>query len=496
MKPPVSDELSRVVAEEEAKNTRRRQYVASLFSTIYASHVNICSPLNGDQLSVPNHCSDLYPYSLIRIDTLDALWTFGMKNEFWDSRRWVENRFDPALNLDVPVSEVSTRIIGGLLSAFDLSNRPIFLTRAVQLAKRLLPAFKSTFPDSHINLLSGNTKITSKTNNTVIQLGEIGTTQVEFAFIAHHTNEPKYSATTLDITRHIRKHPVEEGISGFATEWKRDKSGLPLNRLFSLTAGGSSRFYENTYKLHRLFYKRAKWISEMWHETAKSILQRLAVQSGEVVLIKEEDFGASVKDLKSKDELARTGIRMSIEICGLAGVFGLHAQDIQDSAEESAKFLSLAEGLASVCVEAYRQNLATNFVLVQSGRVTAVPNSSLGYRNIDADYLIFESLMYLSRLTGNPKFRDNAWEIFEVVAQHFQLRVPNIKTQTGASTEFKQTGKEMRSFSTSEMRFLTKMLKFLFLTFSDSDVFPVAKTVWNGDGHAFATFKPDITLYT
>lgn len=471
-----------------------------MFGVLYAAHVNVCSPLEStfdEKHPQPTHCKDEYPQSLIRVDTLDALWLFGLKTEFWASRRWVETRLESALGYGTKtLSSLSSRVIGGLLSAFDLSNRPIFLTRAVKLGEAIAESYKGNraLPEPIISSEA------SKNQTIVIGLDEIGKHQLEFAFIAQHTIIYRFAQTALGAIHHIIKNPVEEGVSGFPTKWDVANGDKPLDRLFSLNSE-SARFYELIFKLHRLTYKRTKWINEMWKETANSILHHLAVQSSELIVLRELDFKGNEKKTeaviaKEKEELAKKSVKMSLHVCGTAGIFGLYAQDVDYSDKEASDFLTLAEGLIATCMQAYRQNngkLATDFMDIQYGHVTSLPQTQ-GYPNLDSNWRIFESLMYMSRLTGDPKYRDYSWELFELVAHNFELSIPSRKSIIPNTPASPTQAKVGRNYTTQEARFLTNVLKFLFLTFSDADVFPIETHVWNADGHSLTRFKPDPKL--
>lgn len=506
VKPPESDERNRLVAEEEDRTDRRREHVAKVFRAIYEPHVNACAPLDPSTKEIPSYCADWFANSAIRIDTLDTLWTLGMKKEFYESRRWVETRFDPVQNVDVPVAEATTRLVGGLLSAFDLSNRPIFLNRAIQLADRLMSSLKMSkaqLPATYINLATGATKLEPNDPSKTLRLGNLVAMQLEFAFIGHHINTPKYAVKTLDVLRHIRKHPLEESISAYATDWDSE-SGMPKTSVFSLNSIYATRFYELTYKLHRLFYKRVRWVDDAWTEMATAVLKRLAVQSGTMVVFKEEDFeeenSKKGKGEKLRDDL---GVKMSLEVCNLPGLFAFHAQDTNGGERGATSYLMLAEGLLRVCFDMHRQaganGLATDFSLVRSGSVSAIPNyPDADKKNLDSNWRIFESLMYMAKLTGDPKYKNMAWELFEQISQLFELpltsSIENVNKNIKEDTK-QATRTHHRTYTTAEMRFLTKALKFLFLGFSDLEFMPLAKTVWNADGHPFVIFKPDPKMY-
>ena len=77
------------------------------------------------------------------IDSLDTLWIMGMDAEFAEATAWVESSlsFDKAIS--VSVFETTIRALGGLLAAYDLSGKAVFLDKAKDLGNRLLPAFNT-----------------------------------------------------------------------------------------------------------------------------------------------------------------------------------------------------------------------------------------------------------------------------------------------------------------------------------------------------------------
>ena len=85
------------------------------------------------------------------VDSLDTLYLMDMKREFDEACNWVSayTETDPQVeanlsfrvDADVSVFEYTIRLLGGLLSAYDLSGRAGLLRKAVELADLLLVAF-------------------------------------------------------------------------------------------------------------------------------------------------------------------------------------------------------------------------------------------------------------------------------------------------------------------------------------------------------------------
>jgi mannosyl-oligosaccharide alpha-1,2-mannosidase len=85
-----------------------------------------------------------------------------------------------------------------------------------------------------------------------------------------------------------------------------------------------------------------------------------------------------------------------------------------------------------------------------------------------------ESLMYLWRKTGDSKYRDWGWDIFQAFEK--QSRIPSgyvglRNVNTGEKDD------KMQSF------FLAETLKYLYLLFSPSSVIPLDEWVFNTEAH-------------
>ncbi|RVW13934.1 Mannosyl-oligosaccharide 1,2-alpha-mannosidase MNS1 [Vitis vinifera] len=92
------------------------------------------------------------------IDSLDTLYIMGLDEQFQRAREWVANSLDFNKNYEASVFETTIRVVGGLLSAYDLSEDKLFLEKARDIADRLLPAWNtpSGIPYNIINLAHGN----------------------------------------------------------------------------------------------------------------------------------------------------------------------------------------------------------------------------------------------------------------------------------------------------------------------------------------------------
>ncbi|CAN0450818.1 unnamed protein product, partial [Ectocarpus sp. 12 AP-2014] len=130
------------------------------------------------------------------VDSLDTLWLMGLTEEFYNGRDWVRDHLTFNEVGMVSVFETTIRVLGGLLSAFELSRDEargqVFLERAKDLADRLMPAFGTStgIPCKLVNLSNGKTG-----GGSYSVLSELGTLQLEFRYLSHEVGDEKYART-------------------------------------------------------------------------------------------------------------------------------------------------------------------------------------------------------------------------------------------------------------------------------------------------------------
>lgn len=90
-----------------------------------------------------NHHASSMSFTIV--DALDTLKIMGLEAEFDAGRNYVASIDESKFHEDVDVSffETTIRVIGGLISAYDLSDDKMFIEKAAALADRLIPAFNT-----------------------------------------------------------------------------------------------------------------------------------------------------------------------------------------------------------------------------------------------------------------------------------------------------------------------------------------------------------------
>lgn len=77
--------------------------------------------------------SEWFGLGLTIIDSLDTMLLMNLHEEFQQARDWVANSLTFEKNVDVNLFETTIRVLGGLLSAYHLSQDDLFLKKAVSI---------------------------------------------------------------------------------------------------------------------------------------------------------------------------------------------------------------------------------------------------------------------------------------------------------------------------------------------------------------------------
>lgn len=135
---------------------------------------------------------DWYGVSLLMtpVDAFDTMVLMGLKTEAAEAKQLVFDRLRFDVDVEVQAFEVVIRLLGGLLSAYEIDGDPRFLALAKDLGDRLMPIFKSPtgLPFRYVHLQTG--AVRDSVNNPA----EIGTLLLEFGMLSHHTRNPIYYA--------------------------------------------------------------------------------------------------------------------------------------------------------------------------------------------------------------------------------------------------------------------------------------------------------------
>jgi mannosyl-oligosaccharide alpha-1,2-mannosidase len=476
------------------------------------------------------------------VDSLDTLWIMGFKEYFYEAVEAVAAiDFGKSSMKTVSVFETTIRYLGGFLSAYDLSQEPILLEKAIQLGEMLYRAF-DTINNTPLNFLdiedAKNTYRSEWPAETNMCFACIGSLTMEFTRLAQITKQEKYYDVVARITIMLDESQNSTKIPGlWPTNINAAKQELNQSRFFSLGALADSS-YEYLPKMYALLGGLNPVYEKLYKDAA-------------VVVDKYMLFRPHIPDEELGEELLFCGdihsprpgdVYMDPDLqhltCFIGGMFGLAGRLFSDP-----HHVSLGAKLTKGCVYAYaampsgimpesfammpcksRTDCAWNSTAWELAKMktcgsryvaAAEPDTPQpgtkdacnlipGFTDIrDPRYLLrpeaIESVFILYRITGDRVYLEYAWNMFSAIVDatrtpfaNGQVRdvtfAPGKSRLEGAATREDNIEDKMESFWTAET------LKYFYLVFSTPDMISLDEWVFNTEAHPFRRPKGGVGM--
>ncbi|HXI03157.1 MAG TPA: glycoside hydrolase family 47 protein, partial [Candidatus Saccharimonadales bacterium] len=379
------------------------------------------------------HAHTLY---MTPVDSLDTMILMGLDNEAKTTRDFLAANLSFDHDIEVKNFEITIRILGGLLSSYQLSGDKRLLALAEDLGNRLLPVFGSPtgMPYMYVNLKTG------KTRGARSNPAEIGTLILEFGTLSKLTGRPEFfdRAKKALVALYDRRDPA----TGLVGEEIDVESGKWLSTS-SHIGGGIDSYYEYLLKCERLFGDPE--CGRMWRTSIAAVNRYLATEDS------QGGLWYGVADMTTGKTTATTYGALQAFLPALLALGG----DIDRARrlQESSYRMWTLHG-----VEPEEIDFTTMKVL------------SPGYQLRPE---IVESAYYLHELTGDARylemgrtFLDDLEACCRVEAGYTSLK----------SVVTKEKGDYQHSF------FLAETLKYLYLLF-DPDALDFKRVVFNTEAH-------------
>ena len=211
---------------------------------------------------------DWYGQSLLMtpVDALDTLILMHLDAEAERARSLIVSELSFDRDIYVKNFEITIRLLGGLLSSYQLTGDKHLLSLAEDLGNRLLPVFNSPtgLPYVYVNLRNGQTR------DPVTNPAETGTLLIEFGTLSKLTGKRVFyeKAKHALVETFRRRSPlglVGEGINADTGAWTDTDSHI---------GGGIDSYYEYLWKCWLLFGDAD--CRDMWEASISAVNKYLA----------------------------------------------------------------------------------------------------------------------------------------------------------------------------------------------------------------------------
>lgn len=413
------------------------------------------------------NAKDWCSLAVTMIDALSTLWLMGLTAEFDEAEVWLVQNPMPGnrkhgLN---SLFETTIRALGGLLSAYSLSGRKVFLENAVRIGDKMMGAFdtRNALPMSQIDVGTGKAGWHSWVNSAI--LSEVGTLQVEFRFLSHASGDPKYAKVAdkaFDAVMHVSKG------DGLVPNYlsKGGSSVSAQGSKISFGAMGDS-YYEYLLKLWLQTGKQEHKFKDEWKRAMAGMLDKMTRKTqGGLTYIAEMENG-------------HLRHRMDHLACFVSGMLVMGARTLP-TAEVDPRWEETAGELARTCYEMYRRSptgLSPEYVVFRPEQVGESDMQTPG----DAPHNLLrpeaaEALYYMHYYTGDPKYRRQAHEMMQAFES-------NCKSRFGYSSVRDVRQHPPRHSDSMESFWLAETLKYLFLIFAPRSALSLEEFVLNTEAH-------------
>jgi ER degradation enhancer, mannosidase alpha-like 2 len=382
------------------------------------------------------------PLMMTPVDALDTLLVMGLKDEADKTRELIATQLSFDKDIYVKNFEITIRLLGGLLSGYQMTGDERLLKLADDLGRRLLPAFDSPtgLPYVFVNLKTG--KVRGVESNPA----ETGTLLLEFGMLGKLTGNPVYydkakRALVETFRRRSAIGLVGDSVNIETGKWIHTDSSV---------SGGIDSYYEYLWKCWKLFGDED--CLAMWKTSIAAVDRYLADDIKGQLWYGHADMN--------------TGKRISTEYGALDAFFPALLAFSGDL--EGAKRLQ-ASGM-------------------RMWNLTGIEPEVLDYRTMKIRYdgyqlrpEIVESSYYLWHFTGDQLYRRNARKIFDDFVRYCRAEngyaaLSNVTTKTKRDS--------MESFVFAET------FKYFYLTFAEPDAIDFDHVVFNTEAHPLrATWK-------
>jgi mannosyl-oligosaccharide alpha-1,2-mannosidase len=394
----------------------------------------------------------------IIVDSLDTMMLMNLTSRLQHAREWISTSLTWDQDQDVSTFETTIRMLGGLLSAHYISTEfpelaplteddpgtpgeDLYLEKGKDLADRLMSAFESPsgVPYASVNL-EKFTGIPSHEDMGASSTAEATSVQLEFKYLAKLTGEKLFWDKVEKVMDVVDANNPQDGLVPiylYAT------TGEFKGHNIRLGSRGDS-YYEYLIKQYLQTNKKEPVYLEMWEESMHGIRKHLLTYT--------EPSGFTILGERPSGLDGALSPKMDHLVCFLPGTIALgatgglteaEARKLPTWSKKDEADMKLARELMQTCWGMYKYmatGLAAEITYFNIGNPPAPPDASHNppssfdpdpdakwredfsvkpgdVHNLQRPETV-ESLFYMWRITGDVRYREWGWEMFESFMEH------------------------------------------------------------------------------
>lgn len=375
------------------------------------------------------------PLFMTPVDALDTMIIMGLTDEADKTREFIAKNLSFDQDIEVKNFEITIRLLGGLLSSYQLTGDERLLDLAGNLGNRLLPVFNSPtgMPYMYVNLKTG------KTRGAESNPAEIGTLLLEFGTLSKLSGKPIYYEKAKRAVSELYSRRSAIGLVGSSINVETGKWIDATSHI----GGGIDSYYEYLLKSWLLF--EDKDCKKMWETSVKAVNKYVADNTRSGLWYGQVDMN--------------TGKRISTQYGALDAFFPAVLARSGDL--ERAKRLQ----------DSSYKMWTTFGIEPEALDYTTMKATSPGYHLRPE---IIESAYYLAFYTRDPRYQDMGSTFILSLVRY-------CKADAGYAALSDVTTKSKRD--SMESYFLAETLKYLYLLFAPRETLDLNKVVFNTEAH-------------
>lgn len=380
-----------------------------------------------------------YSHTLLMtpVDAFSTMYLMGLDDIVKENKELILSELTFDLDMEVQQFEIAIRIVGGLVSAYQLDGDERFLALAKDLGDRLMPVFDTPtgIPYRLVNLRTGEIK------GNVTNPCEVGCMMLEYGMLSKLTGDPKYYDLTKKGVKAIYDRRgttglVGSGINCDTGEWTSTSAHI---------SGGIDAYYEYLLKSYLLFGDED--FKDMWETCLTAVNTHLG---------RYTDTGYWVGGCDMNDASKKTSNFGALD-CFWGGCLALSgetqkAEDLQKSIFKMWQIYGL-------------EPESINFE-------TMIPNAYFYMARPEA----IEATYYTWKATGKDEYYEMGKTMFESIEKNCQVENGYVQIRDV---------RDMKKWDTLESFFFAETMKYCYLFFAEDDVFSFDDYVLNSEAHPF-----------